>query len=122
MVMVVDADTLTQQRALLTRLLELTGEQRLALDSGDIAALDAISSLRLQLLKAATAFVPPQRAWDPSLQALAGELQQASDGLQQQLLGVMAQVKRDMRELNKREHVLDYVPGVASRRRLAWNG
>ena len=122
MVMVVDADTRTQQQALLTRLLELTEEQRQALDAGDIAAVDLISSLRTHVLQASAAFVPPQCAWDPSLKPQATELQQASDRLQQELLAVMTQVKRDMQELNKREHVLDYVPGIAPQRRMAWNG
>ena len=122
MVMVVDTETHTQQRTVLTRLLELAGEQRQALDHGDIAALEAISSLRDLLVQAAAPFVPPHRPWDPSLEPLAAELQRVSDNLQQELLEAMKQVRNDMQELSKREHVLDYIPGNAPQQRRAWNG
>ena len=122
MIMAVDADTQMQQQALLMRLLELTTEQRVALDSGDIAALNVISSLRAQLVQAATAYIPPQHAWDASLTAIASELQQASDKLQQDLRAALEQVREDLQRLNKRERVAEYLPGTESKGRLAWNG
>ena len=122
MVMVVDTETLTQQQTMLKRLLELAEEQRQALDHGDIAALEAISSLRALLVQAAAPFVPPHRPWDPSLEPLAAELQRVSDRLQQELHEAMQQVKKDMQQLSKREHVLDYIPGKAPQQRRAWNG
>ena len=121
-VMVADVETHARQRALLTRLLELTQAQQQALDTGDLAALNAISGQRAQLVGAAAPYIPPQCPWDLALAPLAREVQETSERLQRDLRATQAAILRDLQALQKREQVVQYLPAAGRKSRLAWKG
>jgi hypothetical protein len=101
------------QQIVLRRLLDLTGEQERALDAGDIATMNQLSQLRLQTVKEAASFLPPQQPWAPEVQDLAEAVQQSTASLQQQTQACMAAVRRQMAQLNDNRQAARYLAPVA---------
>ena len=117
-----ESNLLTQQRTLLECLMELTTAQALALHSGDLSDLAQLSQSRTRAIREAAGFLPPTQPWHPELTELVTQVQAGSETLQQGIRACMAEVRRELVDLTRREQVTNYLTGTSSGPKASWNG
>ena len=110
------------QRSLLERLLTITDEQARALNADDIPVFERLSELRSTTVHEAAASLPPRQAWDSALAEEVETLRRRSEQLQREIRLRMADVRKALVELSRRQHVTQYLERNISQQGASWKG
>ncbi len=110
------------QRALLERLLAITDEQARALAADDIPVFERLSELRSAAVREAAEHLPPCHAWDPALADQVETLRQRSETLQRAIRLRMADVRKALVDLSRRQHVTQYLERQTGQQSASWKG
>lgn len=110
------------QRSLLERLLGITEEQARALANSDIPIFERLSELRSTAVHEAAAYLPPCQAWDPALAEQVEIVRQRSEQLQRDIRLRMADVRKALVELSRRQHVTQYLEREINQQGATWKG
>ncbi|MGH2347711.1 MAG: hypothetical protein ACRDG4_20985 [Chloroflexota bacterium] len=110
------------QRSLLDRLMKITDDQAAALKEDDIPVFERLSEFRSATVQEAAAYLPPHRAWDPTLVEQVETLRRRSEQLQREIRLRMADVRRALVELSRRGHVTQYLERGTGQVGASWKG
>jgi len=117
-----DVSVSAMQRSLLERLLAITDEQARALAADDIPVFERLSELRSAAVKEAAANLPPCHAWDAALADQVETVRQRSEELQRAIRLRMADVRKALVELSRRQHVTQYLERESGQQSASWKG
>jgi len=110
------------QRSLLERLLAITDEQARALAADDIPVFERLSELRSAAVREAAEHLPPRQAWDAALADQVETLRRHSETLQRDIRFRMADVRKALVDLSRRQQVTQYLEREAGQQSASWRG